>query len=165
MILFEISREAFLPFLVFSFFAGVFFGAVYDVFRVRRKAFSAAGRKTLDFVFTLLEDIAFCLFCTVVLILICYKLYFGIPRWYSYAAAIGGFCLWRATVGRVIMALSDRIISAVIRLFSFVKRRLIGPMIAFFKRILGKIGTKTAQKRAVQYTKKRENMILAAVKK
>lgn len=138
MILFEISREAFLPFLVCSFIIGIMLGAVYEIFRIRRKASRRAGKKRLDFVLTLFEDVIFCLFASVCLILATYKLYFGIPRWYSYGACALGFFLWQKTVGRLVMKLSDKIIDLIIRGLSFVKRKLIKPVWARIKKLTKK---------------------------
>ncbi len=142
MILFEISREAFLPFLVFSFFIGIILGAIYDVFRIRRKAARKAGKRRLDFVLTLFEDVVFCLFASVCMILATYKLYFGIPRWYAYASLALGFFLWQKTVGRLVMKLSDKIIDLISRAFSFVKRRAVKPVLSRIKKLTKKITAK-----------------------
>ena len=142
MILFEISREAFLPFLVCAFIIGIMLGAIYDVFRIRRKAARKAGKRRLDFVLTLFEDVVFCLFATVCMILATYKLYFGIPRWYAYVSCALGFFLWQKTVGRLIMKLSDKIIDLIARAFSFIKRKLLCPMFLRFKDLTKKITAK-----------------------
>ncbi len=148
MILFEISREAFLPFLVFSFLLGIVFGAIYDVFRIRRKAARRAGKKRLDFVLTLFEDIVFCLFAAVCMILVTYKLYFGIPRWYAYASCALGFYLWQKTVGRLIMKLSDKIINLIARALSFIKRKLVKPARSRIKKLTKKITAKCRRHKA-----------------
>ncbi len=142
MILFEISREAFLPFLVFSFLIGIMLGAIYEIFRIRRKAARKAGKYRLDLVLTVFEDIIFCLFASVCLILVTYKLYFGIPRWYSYAACALGFFLWQKTVGRLIMKLSDKIIDLISRALSFIKRKLVKPAFGKVKELTKKITAK-----------------------
>jgi spore cortex biosynthesis protein YabQ len=142
MILFEISREAFLPFLVFSFLIGVILGAIYDVLRIRRKATRRAGKRRLDFVLTVFEDAVFCLFATVSMILVTYKLYFGIPRWYAYVSCVLGFFLWQKTVGRLIMKLSDKIIDLISRLLSLIKRKLVRPVFLRIKDITKKITAK-----------------------
>ncbi len=142
MILFEISREAFLPFLVCTFLIGIMLGAVYEIFRIRRKATRKANRRILDFVLTIFEDIIFCLFATICLILATYKLYFGIPRWYAYASCALGFFLWQKTVGRLVMKLSDKIIDLISRAFSFVKRRAVKPILSRIKKLTKKITAK-----------------------
>ena len=138
MILFEISREAFLPFLIFSLLIGIMLGAIYDVFRIRRKAARRANKHLIDLIMTVFEDIIFCLFATVCMILVTYKLHFGIPRWYSYASCALGFYLWQKTVGRLIMKLSDKIIDLISRAFSFVKRKLLGPAFEKVKKLTKK---------------------------
>ncbi len=142
MILFEISREAFLPFLVFSFLIGIMLGAIYDVFRIRRKAARRAGKRRLDFVLTIFEDIVFCLFASVSMILATYKLYFGIPRWYAYGACALGFFIWQKTVGRLIMKLSDRIIDLIAKALSLLKRKLVKPALSGIKNTTKKITAK-----------------------
>ena len=139
MILFEISREAFLPFLVFSFLIGITLGLVYDVFRIRRKATRKAGKRRVDFVLTFFEDVIFCLFATVSMILVTYKLYFGIPRWYAYVSCVLGFFLWQKTVGRLVMKLSDKIIDLIARALSFVKRKAVKPAWSRIKKLTKKI--------------------------
>lgn len=160
MILFEISREAFLPFLVFSFIIGVMLGSVYDIFRIRRKAVRRMGKMRLDFVLTLIEDILFSIFGSIALILVCYKLYFGIPRWYSYASALAGFFLWRATAGRLIMALSDKIIEAIAAAFAFIRVKILAPVGSAAEGVAKRMLSRTALKRAVSYTKAREKKLL-----
>ena len=142
MILFEISREAFLPFLVFSFLTGIVLGAIYDVLRIRRKATRRAGKRRLDFVLTVFEDAVFCLFATVSMILVTYKLYFGIPRWYAYAAFALGFFLWQKTVGRLIMKLSDKIIDLIARVLFAFERKVIKPAFSGIKKLTKKITAK-----------------------
>lgn len=164
MILFEISREAFLPFLVFSFIIGVLLGPVYDIFRIRRKAIKKMGRMKLDFVLTFIEDILFSVFASVAIILVCYKLYFGIPRWYSYASALAGFFLWRVTLGELVMALSDKIISGIAMIFAFIKERLLAPIFRAVNGAAKKLSGKAAQKRAISYTKAQEKKLLRSLR-
>ncbi len=164
MILFEISREAFLPFLVFSFIIGVLLGPVYDVFRIRRKAVKRMKRMKLDFVLTFIEDILFSVFASITLILVCYKLYFGIPRWYSYASAIAGFFLWRITLGKLVMALSDKIIAGVAAIFAFIKTKLLAPIFRIINGTARKLSGKVAQKRAISYTKAQEKKLLRSLR-
>ena len=164
MILFEISREAFLPFLVASFIFGIIFGAIYDIFRIRRIAFRGKGR-ILDSVLTFFEDIVFFLFISVCLILICYKLHFGIPRWYSYIGALLGFFLYRNTVGRLVISVSDKIISLIERVLLFIKKRLILPVFGLLKALFGRLFYAAKRKYGILYTKKTERKILERILK
>ena len=142
MILFEISREAFLPFLVFSFLSGVILCALYDVLRIRRMATRRAGKHRLDLVLTFFEDVIFCLLSTVTMILVTYKLYYGIPRWYSYGACALGFLTWRKTASRLVMKLSDKIIGCITAALSAVNRKLVRPAFAKTKRLIKKTTAK-----------------------
>lgn len=164
MILFEISREAFLPFLVFSFIIGVLLGPVYDIFRIRRKAVRRMKRMKLDFVLTFIEDILFSIFASVTLILVCYKLYFGIPRWYSYASAISGFFVWRITLGKLVMALSDKIIAGISVMLAFIRARLLAPIFRLINGTARRLSGKVALKRAISYTKAREKKLLRSLR-
>ncbi|MBQ8255295.1 MAG: spore cortex biosynthesis protein YabQ [Clostridia bacterium] len=142
MILFEISREAFLPFLVCTFLIGIALGAIYDVFRIRRKAARRANKMRLDLVLTVFEDIVFCLFATVCMILATYKLHFGIPRWYAYVSCALGFFFWQKTLGQLVMKLSDKIIDLVSRALSLIKRKLLKPALLRVKKLTSKITAK-----------------------
>lgn len=164
MILFRVSREAFLPFLIFSFFAGIVFGAVYDVFRIRRIAFARDKTrrviKRVDAVIIFLEDVIFSLFIAVTMILICYKLYFGIPRWYSFGGAALGFFIYRITLGRLVIKLADKIIALVIAFFSFIKMKMIRPPIEALKRVSSGLYAKYDFKRLKRLTDKQEKRML-----
>lgn len=132
--LIPVSREIFLPVIVWSLALGIISGAVYDIFRIRRAAFRIPGTRFLrggkgraDTVLIFFEDILFSLFCTSVFILIAYRLSFGLPRWYSAAAYAGGFFLYRETVGVLVMRSAEAIIRALCRAVLFVYRRAICP--------------------------------------
>lgn len=164
MILFRVSREAFLPFLIFSFFAGIVFGAVYDVFRIRRIAFARDKTrrviKRVDAVIIFLEDVIFSLFIAVTMILICYKLYFGIPRWYSYGGAALGFFLWRVTAGKLVIKLADKIIAAISAFFAFILQRIITPPLSALKRASADLYERYDAKRRKRLTQKYEKRML-----
>ena len=139
--LIPVSREIFLPVIVWSLALGIISGAVYDIFRIRRAAFRIPGTRFLrggkgraDTVLTFFEDILFSLFCTSVFILIAYRLSFGLPRWYSAAAYAGGFFLYRETVGVLVMRSAEAIIRALCRAVLFVYRRAICPAYGFIAR-------------------------------
>lgn len=140
MILVPVAREAFFPFLMVSFLAGIVFGAVYDLFRIRRVAFRLPSHADpeaggfgkhlmrVDTVLTGIEDIVFVAFAAIVLILITFKLYFGVPRWFAYAAALGGFALYHVTVGRLVIRSAETIIGCFRYLGNLIKRRLLSPL-------------------------------------
>ena len=149
MILIPEAREAFFPFLIASLIVGLLLGALYDVFRIRRVAFrpteaskisktmKASGetsdkRRLLslssDTVLCFFEDIVFFLVSSLTLILVAFCLHYGLPRGYSLAAALGGFFLYRVTIGRLVMASAEAIVKGLRRFFSFLNRRLLRPI-------------------------------------
>jgi spore cortex biosynthesis protein YabQ len=155
MILFPISVDQFFPFLICSFAAGIILGAIYEIFRLRRMAisFTRAGKAGIaDTVITALEDVIFLIFCAVVMILIAYKLNYGIPRWYSYTAAILGVILWRRTAGRLVLKLADKIISLVKRVLKTVFGRILLFPIRCVLKFIGKQILKIENNRAKAYT-------------
>ena len=168
MILFPISVGQFFPFLICSFAAGVVLGAVYEIFRLRRMAFSFARTDKAgiaDTVITALEDVIFLIFCAIVMILIAYKLNFGIPRWYSYGAAILGVILWRKTLGRLVIKLADKIILTVKRIFKTVFGRILLFPIRLALKIIRKQIQKIEKNRAKAYTRVYQRKILDRIYK
>ena len=119
MILFPVSREAYLPFLVCSFVLGILLGAFYEPFRIRRRLFCGGG--DLFTVITALEDVIFFVAAAVVMILACYKLNYGVPRWYAYVGAALGFAAWRKTAGRLVFPVTDGLKKALAPIFAHLK--------------------------------------------
>lgn len=165
--LIPVSREIFLPVIVWSLALGIISGAVYDIFRIRRAAFRIPGTRFLrggkgraDTVLTFFEDILFSLFCTSVFILIAYRLSFGLPRWYSAAAYAGGFFLYRETVGVLVMRSAEAIIRALCRAVLFVYRRAICPAYGFIARHIGSFAGKISSRRRAAYTAKYEKHLV-----
>lgn len=105
MILFPVPREGYLPFLICSLAAGVLLGAFNELFRVRRRLFDRGG--VLSAFFIAIEDVIFFTVTAVVMILVSYKLNYGVPRWYSYGAAALGFIFWQRTAGALVLRLAD----------------------------------------------------------
>ena len=137
--LIPIERGAFLPLFLASFLLGLVLSALYDLFRIRRLAlrltseksaaesFFVRHRERIDTVLCLGEDLAFFLLASVALILLDFKLYHGVPRWYAPAAALGGFFLWRATVGRLTMLFAGAFLRGLRAVIRFVGRRVLCP--------------------------------------
>ncbi len=178
--LIPIDREAFLPLFVCSFFAGILFGVVYDIFRIRRISFrvpsffSKKGKNkiaslfyknlsVIDVVFVFFEDIIFSLFCTFVFILLNFKLNFGLPRWYSVAAAAVGFFLHYITLGKLIVKSAEKIIKFIIISFRFVFAYTITPILVAIKKLRTILNKNIKKKLNISYTKKYERQILSSI--
>lgn len=165
--LIPVSREIFLPVIVWSLALGIISGAVYDIFRIRRAAFRIPGTRFFrggkgraDTVLTFFEDILFSLFCTFVFILTAYRLSYGLPRWYSAAAYAGGFFLYRGTVGVLVMRSAEAIIGAVCRAVRFVYRKAVCPVSGFITRCIGSAVGKISSRRRAAYTTRYEKRLI-----
>lgn len=117
----------------------------------------------VDTALTILEDILFFLFVTVVLILVSFKLSYGVPRWYAYGAALGGFFLWRVTGGRLVLRFAETILAVLAKLLSFLLRHLLFPVIAFVGRWISLWKGHLQRRRALADTAKEEIRLLAFV--
>lgn len=173
--LIPVSRDIFLLYGVWSFAAGILFGAIYDVFRIRRAAFRISGRRKavsgklrrfiyadisfIDTAVTFFEDILFFTFCAVTMILVNYKLCYGYPRWYAAAACVGGFSLYHVTVGRLVMFFERAILHAIADFFRFVKKYTVKPVISFF----GYVASVYKNKKTRKFTARYEADLLKAV--
>ena len=174
--LFPVDREAYLPLILWSFIVGILFGAVYDIFRIRRIAFRMPGgsekkksrflaffRRNLavtDAVIVFFEDILFFLFCTVVLILVDFKLYFGVPRWYSIAFSALGFTVYHLTVGKLVVLSAEAILRFIRKGIRFVKKYMVLPVCHFFGRIVHSAFSAAERRRRRQFTENEEKRIL-----
>lgn len=128
---------------------GVLLGAVYDLLRIRRIAFAptdtygvaftpvllsvwnekAVKRRSRGTILLFVEDILFALLAAVLFLLLFYGANNGVVRWYAFFGAGASFCVYRLTIGRLIMRLSDRIISGIRTLFIWLYRCLVRPVI------------------------------------
>ena len=162
MILFPTPVDQFLPYLLCSFVLGIILGAVYEIFRLRRLAFKGKARAAFftDTALIALEDTVFLVFTAVVMTLLAYKLNYGIPRWYSYGAAIVGVLLWRKTAGRLVISIGDKIILALKRAFGFVFGKILLFPIRLISRLIGKQIHKIENNRARAYTRRYQKNIL-----
>lgn len=173
--LIPIAREAFLPFLVVSFLCGLLFGAIYEVFRLRRFAWrrrrngqraeetKKKKRYLLDTVLIAFEDVLFSVFAAITLILVSFKLFYGVPRWYAYGAAFLGFWVWQKTLGALILACAARILAFLDRYFGFLRRRLLSPCLTFLKKRKNAIHAKLRAAREERYTKYCEKQMLQTI--
>jgi hypothetical protein len=168
---------AFLPLVLLSLLAGILLSAIYDVFRIRRVAFRLPREETtkenriahlfrrhLALTDTLLcfgEDVIFCLFATVVLILMDYKLYYGVPRWYAFGAAALGFWGYRMTLGKLVMRSAESVIGWIRKTIAFIRRRILRPVIERIKGWIHVCHRRMTQRKEIAYTKAEEARMLA----
>ena len=104
-------------------FAGVFIGAIYDVFRIIRCAFfiflmendkknqkKPGNRNFFEIILQIILDLLFSIVYTIIIVLLVYYLNNGFFRLYIALFAAAGFAVYYFTLGRLVMKISDVII-------------------------------------------------------
>ena len=89
--------------VLWSVLLGVFFGFVYEFFRVAHRFHP----RWYWLIFV--EDLLFSLICAIGMMLLFFNLSFGRMRFYAFPGIILGFLLWYFTLGRVFRALCMRL--------------------------------------------------------
>lgn len=120
---FNISEQALL--FLMSVVMGVFFGLLYEVFRISRIAFN------LSKLAIAIEDFVFLMLCAIGVFAFSIEYGNGMIRLFFVIGALLGAILYLLTVGRLIFAASRGIIFAIKSFFSFIYRILIHPIIRF----------------------------------
>lgn len=114
---------------------GMFFSAVYDLFRCVRAGFPEVHVRLLVF----LEDVVYMLFCSVCYFVFVMEFSNGMIRLYIFAGNAAGFLFWHYTAGALLLKF-------VRGLVDFVKKHLISPVMraasAPFRALFRKIVTK-----------------------
>ena len=138
----ELSQGTLLLLFALSLVCGFALAALYDVFRIRRIAVGAnKKRKKLltrlvsGFIIGI-EDIIFFTAAGIATTLISYSIFQGRVRPMAVILEAVGFLLYRLTLGKLVMAVSEAIISLVRRVLSFIYRRLILPPVRVCRRML-----------------------------
>lgn len=111
----EISMSQQCLFFVCSILLGCAVGLFYDAFRIIR----IAVRHSAVTVF--FEDLLFCAVTCCALILTIFCANYGVVRWFSILGCLGGFMLYRETVGRAVVGAAELIIG-------FIKGYIIAPI-------------------------------------
>lgn len=119
----EISLTRQCVFFLVSVLLGAAIGVFYDAFRIIRIAF----RHNAVTVF--FEDLLFCAVTCAASVLMIFCANYGIVRWFSLFGCVGGFLVYRETVGRAVVGAAQLIIG-------FVKKYIIAPLCRFAAFIL-----------------------------
>lgn len=132
--------------LIYSFVLGVFWGGVYDVFRIRRLAFSFVNisdgkKKTIlykqrDFIERLViffEDILYWLICSVSMCIFIYYINSGRFRGVSLIGAFFGFFVYYKTIGKLVMLLSGYVIRLIKTFIRLLVRYTVYPIVKLLK--------------------------------
>ncbi len=158
-----------------SLIVGFAFGAIYDIFRIRRiasKKRKSKGKHLTSFIQAVIigiEDVLFFILLGCVTSVLFYVFCHGRVRLLALLAELFGFVLYRLTVGRLVMLISNLIISFLYFVWRKFLTIVILPPIAFAKRMLTKAFEKmnAARKKAKRalYSARVKKKLLRASKK
>lgn len=95
---------------LWAFLSGAFLCCVYDVLRVFRL------RTKPNALVLFLCDFAFCLFATLVMLILFFNFSFGRVRVYAFFFVLLGFLLWRFTLGRLLVGAFGKLLDYFFRL-------------------------------------------------
>lgn len=127
---------------------GVFCALLYDGIRILRKARKSKSKsaKIIDTILTSLEDIIFFVFAGCASAVLFYVYDYGRVRIFVFVLEIVGFILYRCSLSKPIMKVSDLIIGIINKVILRIYERLLLPFVR-------KIREKIRQKRLVQRKK------------
>ncbi len=111
----NVSQERLLYILFISLVLGVFLGVVYDFFRIRRVSYSVGKksnniRERVEVAIIAFEDILYSLICSIVVCIFIFYTNSGKFRALALFGALAGFYIYYKTVGRLVIACSEKII-------------------------------------------------------
>lgn len=137
----NVSQKAIAIILLYSAAIGVFLGVVYDFFRIRRKAYDLRKKRTggkisgLEYIRVFFEDILFSLIASVVFVIFIFHMNSGRVRGIAFLGALFGFFVYRATLGRLVMFLSEAIIKLICRIFGWIFGHVFRPLFGILKKL------------------------------
>ncbi len=134
----EISQKLLCFLFLVSFTVGMVLGSIYDLFSFIRlllgisKAPQKTSKKTLShrlaLPLTFCMDFCFSLFCGGVLILLLYFLNDGVFRFLSPLGLGCGIFTYRATLGRLIMRISEKLVNLIRHVISLALKAIMKPI-------------------------------------
>ncbi|MCL2213174.1 MAG: spore cortex biosynthesis protein YabQ [Oscillospiraceae bacterium] len=164
--MFDITQGQLFILLLYSAAVGAALGVIYDIFRIFRVAFPppATEQKKLkgkfnhsSFIYNsivFLQDIIFWIFSAVVTILFIFMANRGQVRIFALFGQLTGFGIYYFTIGRLVYKVAEKIVKFIRRVFRWIKKRVVMPIIHVLQKIYKKLADKLAHKYLVSYTKK-----------
>lgn len=125
----EIAQSSLALMLFLSVLFGFVAALAYDVFRIRRIAINIP-------ILPHFEDFLFMIACAAVMSVIFFAQSSGRVRAFAFFGALGGFYIYRKTLGRLVMGAADKII----RLVKYLFGKIVMPPIRLVRRILKRLG-------------------------
>ncbi len=157
-----LSQSAYGRYLLFSAAAGIFLGAVYDVFRILHLAAGRERSGAPHLIAVFLGDLLFAFFSAAAMILLTYAVNDGRFRWFAFVSAGIGFFAWQASAGRAVMKCADAVIrgvKAALRITKKIVSFLFAPLFAPVRRTAERIGKRAAKHKLPRGTRKRTRPI------
>lgn len=96
-----------------SFFGGIVFGLIWEIFRILRRAFVHRG------IFVLFEDVAYFIIIAFLYYFLCFAFANGSFRWYSFLCTAIGFVIYLLTLGKLLTKLSNCIILLLGKVYAY----------------------------------------------
>lgn len=189
----EFDQSIFLSLIIWSAVIGIFLGAVYDIFRIRRIAFSQKTRlktevvkksndvgkqkcrktgvrvffikniEVIDNILIFFEDIIFMIFSAIVISLLTYKLNCGKIRWFMFVAVAIGFAAYYCTIGKIVKKCAESIIRYIRLFIWWIIKITIMPILKLISKLFEISKNKIRYKHSVIYTRSRERKIFTLV--
>lgn len=154
--------------LLASVLVGIGLSAFYDIARIRRRL-TRGIRGVLAVTLTALEDVIFFAVAGVTCSLMFYVICNGEVRMLGIVGLLPGFLLWRATAGRLILSVLDRIIDLIRRIVRFIWTRIAEPPVRWISQRLAKLVNRTAdrirRKHRARYTRRSQKKAILLAKR
>ena len=135
--------------LLYSFLLGIFLGAVYDWFRIRRRLFSIKSAKKneskehtikridlIEDIIIFFEDVLYGIICSVVVCIFLFYINHGRFRFISLLGEGIGFLVYYKTVGRLVLFCSEKIVRFIRFLIGKIFKLTVVPIIRLLKFII-----------------------------
>lgn len=137
------TQRALALLFVYATAVGFCLGGVYDALRILRLLCgypTGQGRRSvLSAVCLFAEDVLFMLIAAVALILLCYYGNDGQIRAPAVIGVVCGFFVYRQTVGRLVMAVAERLTRLIRKVLAYILHLLVMPIRWFWRMTAGRL--------------------------
>lgn len=144
--------------LALSLALGFFLGLCYEPLRILREAVAHNA------VLIGIQDFFFCIYCTFLIILLCFTCEHGVIRWYIIAGILLGIYFYFLTLGRLIRSVTARLLRAAKAVCRTVWRRL-SPAVAAIRRTATGIAARVLARRHAHTQTRIKKQILHEVRR
>lgn len=164
----ELSQWSLVMLMAASIAVGFAFGALYDLFRIRRRASELTHRpkklltRYVQGFIIVLEDVVFFVFLACTTAVMYHVFTNGRVRLAALVFEALGFALYRISIGRLVMSVSSAVIAFFVMVLNALMRCIIAPVVRLVRRTAEAIGSRFGgiaraqrRRRLSEYRKKR----------